>query len=424
MVSVVSEHRLANGLTVLLKEVHSAPVISSWLVYRVGSRNEQTGYTGISHWVEHMMFKGTSRYPAGVLDRLIDRLGGQWNAYTSSDFTMYFETLPAEHIDLALDAEADRMVNALFDPDETESERTVIVSERQGSENSPLFWLREEVRAAAFRVHGYHHTIIGDLPDLLSMQRDDLYQHYRRHYTPSNAALVLVGAFETTEMLERVERYFGPVAGTPAPDLFARPEPQQQGERRVIVERPGTTAFLTLGYRVPEATHPDWFKLDVLDSILTGPGGGVDNKTSRLYQQLVKSEIAVNIGGGMNESIDPYLYSITTTLRDGRTLEEAEAALLAEIERICSEGISARELARARKQARAAFAYETESVTNQAYWLAQSAVLGDVHWYDSYLNRIDQVTVDDIIDVARRYLVPQNRTVGWLIPTGIDGEEG
>ena len=192
----VHHYRLDNGLTVLLKEVHSAPVISSWVAYRVGSRNERTGQTGISHWVEHMLFKGTERYPAGVLDRLIDRVGGQWNAYTSSDFTTYFETLPSEHIDLALDAEADRMQNALFAPEEVESERTVIISERHGSENSPVFWLREEMRAASFRVHGYHHTILGDMPDLLTMTRDELYAHYRRHYVPSNAVLAIVGAFD------------------------------------------------------------------------------------------------------------------------------------------------------------------------------------------------------------------------------------
>ncbi|MEO1289428.1 MAG: pitrilysin family protein, partial [Chloroflexota bacterium] len=158
--------QLSNGLQVILREVHSAPVISFWLAYHIGSRNERTGQTGISHWVEHMMFKGTQKFPAGVLDREIDRAGGQWNAFTSTDYTMYYATLPANRIQIALEAEADRMVNAEFDPAETESERTVIISERQGSENSPTFWLNEAVRASAFRVHGYHHTIIGDMADL------------------------------------------------------------------------------------------------------------------------------------------------------------------------------------------------------------------------------------------------------------------
>ncbi|MBZ0310010.1 MAG: insulinase family protein, partial [Anaerolineae bacterium] len=195
----VTRHVLENGLVVLLKELHSAPLISFWVFYRVGSRNEQTGQTGISHWVEHMMFKGTPRYPAGVLDREIDRNGGIWNAQTSFDYTAYYETLPADRIDLAIEAEADRMVNAVFDPEEVDSERTVIISERQGSENSPMFWLNEEVQGMAFRVHPYHHTIIGDMADLETMTRDNLYQHYRRYYAPNNAIVVVVGAFNSTD---------------------------------------------------------------------------------------------------------------------------------------------------------------------------------------------------------------------------------
>ena len=199
----LTHHTLPNGLTVLLREAHSAPVISWWLAYRVGSRNEPTGLTGISHWVEHMMFKGTERFPAGMLDREIDRAGGQWNAFTSMDATKYFETLPAGKIDIAMEAEADRMCNAIFDPEETESERTVIISERQGAENQPTFWLQEELRGAAFRVHGYHHEIIGDEADLRRMTRDDLYHHYRRHYNPANAAAIAVGAFDSEECWPR-----------------------------------------------------------------------------------------------------------------------------------------------------------------------------------------------------------------------------
>lgn len=421
---MISQHTLANGLTVILKEVHSAPVISMWTAYRVGSRNEQTGQTGISHWVEHMLFKGTAQYPVGALDRLIDRVGGQWNAYTDSDFTMYYETLPAEHIDLALSAEADRMINALFDPEEVEHERTVIISERQGAENSPVFWLREEIRAVAFRVHGYHHTILGDMADLTTITRDDLYSHYQRYYTPSNAVLVLVGAFDSAAMLEKVESTFGAIpAGMPT-GCFCRAEPPQQGERRAHVERPGTTGFVVIAHRVPPATHPDWFALDMLDSILTGPGGELDNKTSRLYGALVKEEIALNVGGGLSESIDPYLHSISVTLRDGRAHAEAEAAILREIERIQQEGVSAAELARARKQARAVFAYETESVTDQAYWIAQSAILGDVGWYERYIERLEAITPEDVQAVAQTYLQRQNRVVGWLIPTGFAAMEG
>ncbi len=416
-----SHHTLPNGLTVLLKEVHSAPVISWWLAYRVGSRNEPTGKTGISHWVEHMMFKGTERFPAGMLDREIDRAGGQWNAFTSMDATKYFETLPADKISIAMQAEADRMVNALFEADETESERTVIISERQGAENQPMFWLQEGVRGSAFRVHGYHHEIIGDETDLRTMTRADLYEHYRAHYCPANAAVVAVGAFDSDDMLAEIERLYGSIPASDAPDLFVRQEPEQNGERRIIVERPGKTAFLEVCHRAPAATHEDWIKLKVLDAILSGSSGASDNKTSRLYQALVKTEIAAGVGAWLTPTIDPYLYSILVTLREGRAPEEAEAILLAEIERLQADGISEAELNRARKQTKAAFAYSTESVTEQAYWLAQSFILGDVTWFDNYSERLMNVTAEDVLDAAQTYLVSQQRVVGVLQP--IEAEE-
>lgn len=418
----LTHHTLPNGLTILLREVHSAPVISWWLAYRVGSRNEPSGLTGISHWVEHMMFKGTERFPAGMLDREIDRAGGQWNAFTSMDATKYFETLPANKIDIALEAEADRMTKALFDADETESERTVIISERQGAENQPTFWLQEELRGAAFRVHGYHHEIIGDETDLRTMTRDDLYSHYRRYYQPSNAAAIAVGAFDTEEMLAKIERLFGSIESGAAPDLFSRAEPEQQGERRVMVERPGKTAFFELCHRVPAADHEDWFKLRLLDAILSGSSGASDNKTSRLYQALVKTEIAAGVGAWLTPTVDPYLYSIIVTLREGRGPEEAEAALLDEIARLQADGVSEAELNKARKQTRAAFAYSTESVTEQAYGLAQSFILGDVTWFDRYAERLMAVTADDVLEVANRYLLPRNRVVGILHPTDPEQE--
>ncbi len=423
--TLVTRHKLNNGLTILLKEVHHTPIISWWVLYRVGSRNERTGNTGISHWVEHMMFKGTDQFPTGVLDRLIDRYGGTWNAHTFFDYTAYYETLPSNRIDLALELEADRMVNAKFEPDEVESERTVIISERQGSENSPLFWLGEEVAAAAFRVHGYHHDIIGDMTDLETMTRNDLFGFYRQHYVPNNCIVVAVGAFDSQSMFKKIDTLYGSIpSGTP-PNLFLRPEPPQQGERRVTVERPGTTAFLQVAYHVPAATDPDWFKLTILDSVLSGPsglgGGGVDNKTSRLYEGLVKSEIAASATGGLTPTIDPYLYDFTITLRDGRTLEEAETAFDAEVMQLCEENITEHELNKAKKQARALFAYSTEGVTGQAFWLASAENFAGYEWFEQYIDRLQEVTVQDVWDVAERYLRPQNRVVGQFIPLELEG---
>lgn len=420
----VTCHQLSNGLTVLLKEQHSAPVISWWVLYRVGSRNERTGQTGVSHWVEHMMFKGTEMFPAGELDKAISREGGSWNAQTSMDYTAYHETMPADRIDLGLRLEADRMVNSRFSAEDVESERTVIISEREGSENSPLFWLGEEVRSSAFRVHGYHHEIIGDMSDLHTMTRDDLYGHYRKHYMPNNAIAVAVGDFNSDAMLKRIEELYGAIPGGEAPQLFSRSEPEQFGERRVMVERPssGSTAFLEMAYRVPAATHDDWFKLAMLNSVLTGPsgmgGGSIDNKTSRLYKAMVETELTVDVDGGLQASIDPYLYDLVATIRDGRTHEEVEAALDIQIERIVNENITQTELDKARKQARALFAYSTERVTAQAIWLAFAENFDSYTWFENYLPRLEAVTILDVRDAAERYLRPQNRTVGWLIPTG------
>src|SRR3990172_11482391 len=200
---------LSNGLKVLLKEIHTAPIISSWLWYRVGSRDEVQGRTGISHWVEHMQFKGTDQFPAHVLDKAISREGGMWNAFTYIDWTAYLETMPASKIDLALSLEADRMVNSIYDAEEVASERTVIISEREGSENEPIFLLNEAVQSAAFSVHPYHHQVIGDKADLKTIFRDDLYNHYRKNYSPNNAVLAFAGDFDCQTILARISELFG-----------------------------------------------------------------------------------------------------------------------------------------------------------------------------------------------------------------------
>jgi len=429
MVQPVTKHVLSNGLTVLLREVHNAPLISWWVLYRVGSRNEPTGKTGISHWVEHMVFKGTDQFPTGYLDKAIDREGGATNAQTSLDYTAYYETMPASKIDLALRAEADRMVNAKFDPEEVASERTVIISERQGAENSPDFWLGEEMQAAAFRVHGYHHEIIGDMADLETMTRDDLFDHYKAHYVPSNAIACAVGDFDSAEMMARIEALFGQIPAASMPKIFNRPEPPQSGERRVVVERPGAAAELSVGYRVPGVTDPDWIKLYMLDAIFGGPGGfgggGVGNKTTRLYKALVRTELAAGVGSGLNHTIDPFLYSVEATVRDGRTLEEVEAALFAEIDKLRNGNITQAELDKARKQARALFAYSTETVTGQAFLLAYFEHVANGHeWFLDFERRLNEVTLADVNEVAAKYLLPSQRVVGWFVPTGADEYDG
>jgi len=415
---------LSNGLKVFLKEIHTAPIISSWLWYRVGSRDEVQGRTGISHWVEHMQFKGTPQFPANILDKSISREGGSWNAFTYMDWTAYFETMPADKIDIALRLESDRMVNSQFDANEVASERTVIISEREGSENEPMFLLGEAIQQSAFRIHPYHHEVIGDMVDLHTMTRDDLYSHYRTFYVPNNAVMALAGDFDTQTMLARIKELFEPIPGGTEPARLAREEPMQKGEVRLSVEGPGATSYVQVCYRFPFASHPDFFSLSVLDSLLAGPSnlnmfsGGISNKTSRLYRALVDKELAVSAHGGAQATIDPFLYSITMTVHPKRKPEEALAALDKEIQRVKAEKVSKEEITRAIKQARALFAYGSENITNQGFWMGYAEMFANYEWFQTYLDKLAAVTVKDIQRVANEYFVPQRRVVGTYIPLG------
>ncbi len=419
----VTRLELSNGLLVLLKEIHTSPIISQWIWYRVGSKDEIPGITGASHWVEHMQFKGTPRFPGGVLDKAVSREGGNWNAFTYLDWTTYYENMPADKIDLALELEADRMVNSAFDAEEVASERTVIISERQGNENDPQFLLAEQVQQAAFFVHPYHHEIIGDLPDLMNMQRDDLYRHYRAYYTPSNSVLTLAGDFETETMLKRVRSLYEAFPAGAKPSRLKRPEPDQPGERRLTVEGPGETTYVEVAYRAPAASHDDFYALSVLDSLLSGPsslnmfGGGISNKTCRLYRSLVDRELAVSVGGGFSATIDPFLYSITMTLHPERSVDQLMQAFDEQIERLQQDLAPVEDLTRALKQARALFAYGSESISNQAFWLGFAEMFATCDWFNSYLDRLGAVTPQDVQRAAQIYLRPQSRVVGDYQPS-------
>jgi len=422
-----SEYILSNGLKILLKEIHTAPLISSWVWYRVGSRDEASGCTGISHLVEHMQFKGTPQFPASSLDRDISRDGGIWNAFTFMDWTTYLETMPADKIDLGLRLEADRMCNSLFDEKEFATERTVVISEREGSENEPHFLLGEAVQQAAFRVHPYHHEIIGDLVDLQSMSREDLFQHYRTYYIPNNAIIGVAGDFKTSEMLARIQELFEPIPAGILPARLACREPKANGEHRLTVEGPGETAFLEISYHAPAGGDPDFFPLNVLDSLLAGPsglnifgGGGLSNKTSRLYRALVEKELAVGVGGNALTTLDPYLYSISITVHPDRKPEQVLSAFDAEVKRIQDEPVPAEEIARAIKQARALFAYHSENITSQAAWLGHAEMFANYDWFLTYLDKLAKVSPADIQTAAQKYLRPQNRVVGTYIPNGAE----
>lgn len=423
MTTPITKTTLDNGLTLILKEMHHAPVTCFMVWYRVGSRHEVPGMTGISHWIEHMLFRGTPRFPGGVLDRLVSREGGHWNAFTWIDFTAYYETMPASRIELALDLEADRMMNALMVEADVESERTVILSERAMYENSPRFVLDEEVSAAVFRVHPYHHEIIGDVADLQTMTRADLYGYYRRYYAPNNAIAVAVGDFETADMLNRIKTNFGSIPPGQVVPSIMRQEPPQRGERRVVVNGPADAAQLTYAFRAPAATHPDYFALTLLNAAFAGGsslgmlGGGGSNKSSRLYKALVDTDLAVAAYGGLGPTIDPFLYTINVTVRDGRSLAEVEAALEIELARLQQNPITELELAKAMKRAKVEFVTAGESITGQAQVLGMAeAVVGDYGWYETVLEQLSAVTLTDLARVCRDYLHKRNRTVGWYEP--------
>jgi zinc protease len=413
---------LDNGLQVLLKPSTAAPVASFWVFFRVGSRNEAPGLTGVSHWVEHMLFKGTERYPRGEFDRLVARAGGLFNGMTGADWTTYFETFPADRIELALQVESDRMANTVFDPAEVEAERTVILSEREGSENSYFQRLVEEVQATAYVAHPYRHPVIGWKTDLQSLTRDDLWGHYRTYYTPNNAVVAATGDFDRAAMLDRIAHHFGAIApGAPPPPVRVT-EPDQTAERRVVLRGEDPTSYLLQAFHVPAATHDDFFPLVVLDSILGGAkgmglfGGSANNRSNRLYRALVESQLAIDVDSSMGPTLDAGLFTIGVTVAPDVDLRTVEEVIWTELTRLQDGGITAAEMAKAVKQTRAQFAYGSESVTNQGYWLGFSEIVASQEWFDSWLERLAAVAADDVQRVAQAYFAREKQTVGWYVP--------
>jgi len=415
---------LENGLEIKLKEIHSAPLISSWVWYRVGSRDEIPGKHGISHWVEHMQFKGTEKISSDEMEKSVSRSGGAWNAFTYLDWTTYYETMPADKIDIALELEADRMVNTTYDEKEVESERTVVISERQGRENSPGFLLSEALHSAAFRIHPYGHEVIGDKVDLESIQKNDLHRHYKTYYSPNNAVVSIAGDFDKEKMLKRISDLYQDIPSGNDPPRVNRPENPQRGEHRLTVEGPGETVLGDVAYHTPSASEPDFFPLLILDSILSGPqglnmfgGGGISNKTSRLYKRMVEDkEVVVDIHGGLPATIDPYLYTLKFILHPNSTADDALMILDEEIQHIQDAPPHMDELKRAVKQTQALFAYGGESITNQAFWMGFSKMFASYEWVTKYLENIAAVTPDDVQRVAQQYLQQNNRIVGIYHP--------
>jgi len=423
--SNVRREVLSNGLTVLVQELHTAPLASVWCWYRVGSGDEPPGLTGISHWVEHMNFKGTEQIPRDRIKGIVEKFGGMWNGYTWVDQTTYLETASSAALDQMLFIESQRMSASLFDTAECEAERTVVISELQGGENDPDQLLDIELTATALQTHPYRHPTIGWLQDVQSMTRAHLYDHYRRYYVPQNATLVVVGDVDTDDVLRKVEAYFEPIPGSEVKH-YARPEERpQDAERRVLVEREGTTGYVKIGYRSPAAADRDFFPLLVLDAVLTGAKGlslwcafrgTPPQRKSRLYTALVGRGLASSVAGALLPTRDPFLYTLSFTAADGVALRALEDVALEEIERVRTEGVTPQELARAKRQLKARLVFENDSVTNVAHQLGYFETVAGAGYLEQIGSRIASVSLDQVGEVARQRLAAQQRTVGWFRP--------
>jgi zinc protease len=416
-----ASRRLDNGLVMHALEARHAPVVSLWVWYQVGGRNEVPGTTGMSHFLEHMLFKGTPKHPKGDLDKLLARYGALWNAFTSEDVTCYFETVPAERYPVALELEADRMRNALITVEETEAERNVIVSEREGLENDPSFLLGEQLQAVAFARHPYAQGVIGSKEEIKLMTRDGLYAHYRRHYAPNNAYFIVAGDAPAEELLDRAASAFGPLDAEAPIEPPKAPEPPQYGEKRVIVRRAGgALPIIQIGHKAPRASDPRAAALSALAVALGGAtaGGGeaASGRSSRFYRALVDTGLATAVDASFSLMKDPYLFIAEAHLRPGVTHEQVERVILDELDKVAKTALGDEEFGRVRRQMLSASAFMTDTVTWRAFrfgqLLATEAATSLGEWYD----RLAAVTAEDVRAAAESVFHEKGRVVGWFVP--------
>ncbi len=408
------EHVLSNGMKVLLVEVPKAPVATVQVWYRVGSRNEVMGRAGLSHMLEHMMFKGTAKYPKGSFSRIIRKNGGIDNAFTGQDFTAYFENLAADRVELALELEADRMQGLILDNNEFTTEREVVKEERRlRSEDDPQGALVEALFAQTFLSHPYHWPVIGWFADLDAMSLDDLQRHYDTFYSPNNATLIVVGDIKADTLLPTITHLFEPIPKGPSPKQTISAEPGQRGERRIVLKREAQVPSVMMGFRVPNYSSDDAYALSLLESILS------DGKSSRLYQSLVhdqKNSLSVGAEYGLLQT-DSGLFYFYSLVSPGAKVEAVEDALHREIAKLHNELLSDLDLQRAKNQVEASRIFEQDSNFRHAMLLGQLESIGaGWHRIDQFLERIRTVTAKDIQRVAKQYLTQDNRTVGILIP--------
>jgi zinc protease len=409
----VFETILPNGLKVILLEDRKAPVVTFQVWYRVGSRNEAWGKTGLSHMLEHMMFKGTKKIGPKEFSRIIQENGGNDNAFTSEDFTAYFTNLSSSRVRVPLELEADRMTNLTLREEDFATEKMVVMEERRlRTDDNPQAFLAEQMQAVAFLIQPYHWPIIGWMGDLGNLTLQDLQAYYKTYYNPANAFIVVVGDFNKEQLLGQIKNSFGPIPGGSVPEQTKPLEQPRVGERRILVKRDAQLPSVYMGYHVPNLADPDAYVLELISGILSG------GKSSRLYQRLVREkELALSVDSGNSLlSRDPSLFTISAELLPGKEIAHLERAIDEEVDRLKKEPVTREEMEKAKNQSEAAFVYGQDSLFNQAMLLAQNEIAGDWRKIDDYIPSILKATPEDVMRVANKYLVQDNRTVGILAP--------
>jgi zinc protease len=405
---------LPNGLTVVLSEDHSTPVVHVQLWYHVGSKNERPGRTGFAHLFEHMMFKGSKNVAPEAYVSIVSGVGGQSNAYTTEDETVFWATLPSQYLPVALWLEADRMATLRIDADNFKTEREVVKEERRMRiDNQPYGRLNEIIYEQAFTTHPYKHPTIGSMADLEAASVEDVRDFYNTYYVPSNATLVVVGDFDAAQARQLVTDYLGrvPAALKPVPRDIPK-EPAQTQERRVTVETPWPLPAVVVAHHITYDGHPDSYPLHVASKVLS------DGQSSRIYQKLVyERQLAVAAFGGANLIEDPNLFFAVAIVQPGHTPAEAAAALIAELDRLKTEPISARELQRTKNQFARDYILGRETIQQRAGVLAHAVVAHrDITTADGEFDIFQRITAADVQRVARTYFTPENRLVLTLMP--------
>ena len=405
----VKTFTLKNGMKILVVEDNSIPNANMYLFYRVGSRNEYQGITGLSHFFEHMMFNGAKKYGPKLFDQTMEFNGGSNNAYTTENVTVYTNWFPSSAAETIFDLEGDRISSLSIDPKMVESERGVVLSERStGLENSPWEQLSQTLQGAAFLEHPYHWPVIGYVDDMKNWKQQDLERYFKTYYAPNNCVVVVSGGIKLAEVKRLAEKYLEPIPAQPAPPKVNIVEPPQTGERRVTVQKDVATPYLLIGYRTPEARHEDFYALNILSSILSS------GKSSRLYSSLVdEKQLATQVFTGYGESFDPTLFQVYAVANKNVAETDLEQAIYKELDKIKTNGISESELQKIKNQKLMEFYSQVETINGKSNNIGTYEVFfGDYRKMFEAPAKYNKVTAADVQNVAKKYFTKSNRTVG------------